>query len=191
VPLASRLVPVALLLALVAGCAAPPVQQRLPSSNAAIRDFALDGRIAVKVEAKGYSANLKWRHAGAEDSVRLLSPVGTTIAQLDAGAGGAQLVAADKKVYRSQDVQSLTREVLGWDLPLQGLQHWVLGRTDPGLPVTAEERDGRDRLVRFTQNGWAVAYQAYAEDGVLPKRMTLVREGLNLRLLIDRWDLGG
>ena len=187
----SRLFPIALLLALVAGCATPPAQQRLPASNAAIRDFALEGRIAVKVDSKGYSANLKWRHAGEVDAVRLLSPVGTTIARLDANPGGAELVAADRKVYRSQDVESLTREILGWDLPLQGLQHWVVGRTDPGLPVTNEERDGRNRLTRFTQNGWTVAYQAYADDGVMPKRMTMIREALNLRLLIDRWDLGG
>jgi outer membrane lipoprotein LolB len=182
---------VSLLAGMLTGCATSEVQQRLPDSNAALRDFTLDGRIAVKVEAKGYSANLKWRHQGEADSVRLLTPVGTTLAQLDAGPGGAQLVGADKKVYRSDDVESLTREILGWDLPLQGLQHWVLGRPDPGLPVAAEERDARNRLVRFSQNGWQIAYQAFAGDGVLPQRMTLARDSLRLRLLIDRWDVGG
>lgn len=188
---APRLFLAASLLALLASCAMPPVQQRLPASNATIRDFALDGRIAVRVQARGYSANLKWRHAGEADSVRLLSPLGTTIATLDADATGAKLVAADKKVYRSQNVESLTRKVLGWDLPLQGLQHWVLGRPDPGLPISGEERDSRTRLLRFIQNGWQIAYLAYAGDSVLPQRMTLVRDGLSLRLVIDHWDVDG
>ena len=100
----------------------------------------LHGRIAVKLESRGYSANLQWRHEREADSLRLLSPVGTTIAQLDADAAGAQLVGSDKHVHRSGNVESLTREVLGWDLPLQGLQHWVLGRPDPDLPVDAAQR---------------------------------------------------
>lgn len=185
---APRLFLAALLLALLASCAVP-MRQRLPESNAAIRDFALDGRIAVKLDQRGYSANLKWRHAGETDSVRLLSPVGTTIAALEADPAGAKLVTADKKHYRSDDVESLTREVLGWDLPLQGLQHWVLGRPDPGLPISGEERDTRDRPQRFVQNGWRIAYLAFAGDGVLPQRMTLARNGLSLRLFIDRWSV--
>ncbi len=181
---------IAALVVTFAGCATPPVEPRLPASNAAIQDFALEGRIAVKMDARGYSAHLKWRHIGEADSLRLFTPVGTTLARLDADAAGAQLVGSDKKVYRAENPESLTREALGWDLPLQGLQHWVLGRPDPGLPMSGEQRDTRNRLERFVQNGWQIAYQAYAGDGVLPKRMTLARGGLSLRLLVDRWDVG-
>jgi outer membrane lipoprotein LolB len=155
----------------------------------AITDFSLDGRVAVKADTKGYSANLQWRHAGKADSLRLLSPVGTVIAQLQADAGGAELVTADKQVHRSGNVQELTRQVLGWDLPLDGLQHWVLGRADPALPVETEQRDARGRLQRFTQNGWRISYLAYAGDGALPARLTLLHERLSLRLVIDRWDI--
>lgn len=189
--LAPRLPVICFLLALLAACATTRPPGELPASNGAITDFSLDGRVAVKVERRGYSANLKWRHGGQADSLRLLSPLGTAIAQLDADASGATLVTADKKVHRSGNVQDLTREVLGWDLPLEGLQHWVLGRTDPALPVEGEERDARGRLLRFTQNGWRISYQAYAGDGVLPARMTLLHERLNLRLVIDRWDIPG
>jgi outer membrane lipoprotein LolB len=163
--------------------------RELPSSNVAITDFSLDGRVAIKADTKGYSANLQWRHVGEADSLRLLSPVGTVIAQLEADAGGAELVTADRQVHRSGNVQELTRQVLGWDLPLDGLQNWVLGRTDPAFPVEAERRDARGRLQRFTQNGWRISYLAYAGDGALPARMTLLHERLSLRLVIDRWDI--
>ena len=179
------------LVALLAGCATPRAPRGLPASIDAITDFSLAGRVAVKAGAKGYSANLQWRHAGEADSLRLLSPVGTVIAQLEADPAAATLVTADRQVHRSDNVQDLTREVLGWDLPLKGLQHWVLGRPDPALPVEAEERDARGRLARFSQNGWRVNYLAYAGDGVLPSRMTLLHERLSLRLVIDRWDIPG
>ena len=185
---APRYLAACFLLAFLASCATPRVHD-LPVSNSAITDFSLAGRVAVKAGPKGYSANLQWRHAGEADSLRLLSPVGTVIAKLDADAAGATLVTADKQVHNSDNVQTLTREVLGWDLPLKGLQHWVLGRSDPALPVEAEQRDGRGRLAQFTQNGWRIGYVTYTGDGALPARMTLLHDRLSLRLVIDRWDI--
>jgi outer membrane lipoprotein LolB len=180
-----------LALAVAAGCATRPPQAPLPPSNADLRDFALEGRVAVKLAQKGYSASLRWRHSPGADALRLLSPVGTTIATLDATPAGVTLVDADRRVHRSRDIEALTREVLGWDLPLDGLKHWVLGRADPSASVDDEARDARGRLSRLRQSGWQITYPAYAEDGALPSRLTLAREGLNLRLVVDRWEFPG
>ncbi|HWA14410.1 MAG TPA: lipoprotein insertase outer membrane protein LolB [Burkholderiales bacterium] len=188
---AARFLLVCLALALAAGCATRPPQAPLPASNAGLQDFSLEGRVAVKVAQKGYSTNLRWRHSQAADALRLLSPVGTTIATLDATPEGVTLVDADRQVHRSRDIEALTREVLGWDLPLDGLKHWVLGRADPGAPVDEQARDDRNRLTRLRQSGWQIAYPAYAEDGALPARLTLTREGLHLKLVIDRWEFPG
>lgn len=184
-----RLFVAGIVFAVVAGCAAPRAPQALPVSNAGIDTFSLTGRVAVKVERRGYSAKLSWRHAATRDRLRLLSPVGSVIAELEADASGAMLTTGDKKVYRSGDVQALTREVLGWDLPLEGLQHWVVGRAEPGLPVEAEERDSRGRLTRLTQNNWRISFLDYAGESALPARIALVYDQLSLRLIIDRWDL--
>lgn len=188
-PLSFRLFASVIVLAVVAGCAALRAPQTLPTSNAGIDAFSLSGRVAVKVEQRGYSAKLNWRHGAGGDRLRILSPVGTVIAELEADASGATLTTADKKVYRSGDVQALTREVLGWDLPLDGLRHWVVGRAGPALPVQAEERDVRGRLTRLTQNDWRISYLAYAGESALPARMALAYDTLSLRLIIDRWDL--
>ncbi len=176
-------------LALAVGCAALRAPQVLPVSNAGIDAFSVIGRVAIKVEQRGYSARLNWRHAAAGDRLRLLSPVGSVIAELEANASGAMLTTGDKKVYRSGDVRTLTRKVLGWDLPLEGLQHWVVGRAEPELPVQAEERDARGRLTSLTQNDWRITFLAYAGDSALPARMALAYDNLSLRLIIDRWDL--
>jgi outer membrane lipoprotein LolB len=189
VPLRFRLFATGIVLVVVAGCAAPRAPQALPASNAGIDTFSLTGRVAVKLEQRGYSAKLSWRHAAAGDRLRLLSPVGSVIAEIEADASGAMLTTGDKKVYRSGDVQALTREVLGWDLPLEGLRHWVVGRAEPVLPVQAEQRDVRGRLTRLTQNDWRISFLAYAGDSALPARMALAYDRLSLRLIIDRWDL--
>ncbi|MGH8731191.1 MAG: lipoprotein insertase outer membrane protein LolB [Burkholderiales bacterium] len=188
-PLRFRFFATGIVLAVVAGCAAPRAPQALPASNAGIDTFSLTGRVAVKLEQRGYSAKLSWRHAAAGDRLRLLSPVGSVIAEIEADASGAMLTTGDKKVYRSGDVQALTREVLGWDLPLEGLRHWVVGRAEPVVPVQAEQRDVRGRLTRLTQNDWRISFLAYAGDSALPARMALAYNRLTLRLIIDRWDL--
>jgi outer membrane lipoprotein LolB len=177
----------ALVLAL-AGCATRP-SQVLPSSNESIDAFSLNGRVAVKMDDRGYTASLRWRHNGAHDSLKLLSPIGSIVGEIEADASGATLTTSDKKVYRSDDAQSLTREVLGWDLPLAGLRYWVTGRADPAAPIQSEERDGKQRLKSLVQHDWRIAYLDYFGDSALPARLALVYDRLSLRLIVERWDL--
>ena len=176
------------LLAVLAGCATQ-TRQVLPQSNAAIDAFFLNGRVAVKLDNRGYTATLRWRHTQETDSLQFLSPVGSVVGQIEANASGATLTTADKKVHRSDDVQLLTREVLGWDLPLAGLRYWVTGRAEPATPVQAEERDEKQRLTSLVQSDWRIAYQEYFGDSALPTRMSLAYEGLSLRLIVEHWDL--
>ena len=163
--------------------------QVLPASNASIEAFSLNGRVAVKIDDRGYTASLRWRHSATHDTIKLLSPVGSVVGQIEADANGATLTTGDKKVYHSNDAQSLTREVLGWDLPLSGLRYWVTGRVDPALPVQAQERDDPQRLKSLTQNDWRIAYLEYFGDSALPARLSLAYDRLNLRLIVEHWEL--
>lgn len=177
------------MLAALAGCAATRPAQVLPASNVSISAFSLSGRVAVKLDDRGYTASLRWRHWPERDSLRLLSPLGSVVGEIEADGNGAALTTGDRKVYRSNDAQALTREVLGWDLPLSGLRYWVTGRADPASPVQAEDRDGNQRLKSLTQNDWRIAYLEYFGDSALPARLTLVYDRLNLRLIVERWEL--
>jgi outer membrane lipoprotein LolB len=177
------------LLAALAGCASTRSAQGLPASNVSIGAFALKGRVAVKLDDSGYTASLRWRHSETRDTLRLLSSLGSVLGEIEADSSGATLTTGDKKVYRSNDAQSLTREVLGWDLPLSGLRHWVIGRADPASPVQAEDRDGNQRLKSLMQNDWRIAYLEYFGDSAMPARLSLVYDRLKLRLIVERWEL--
>jgi outer membrane lipoprotein LolB len=171
------------------GCATNRPAQDLPTSNASISAFSLNGRIAVNLDDRGYTASLRWRHLPTSDFLRLLSPVGSVVGEIEADSEGATLTTGDRKVYRSSDVQALTRDVLGWDLPLAGLRYWVTGRVDPGAPVQEQSRDGNARLTNLTQNDWRIAYIDYFGDSAMPARMSLVRDRLKLRLIVEHWEL--
>ncbi len=176
------------LIALVAACATQP--PALPPGTAPQVDrFELTGRVAVKLDGRGHSARLRWRHLVDSDAIWLYSPVGSTIATLYADGELATLVTSKQETYQSTDVQSLTRDVLGWNLPLSGLRYWVLGRVEPGVPVEAIDRDEQLRIRRLVQGGWDVEFAGYRQDGTLPSSMVLRFADLRMRLLIDRWNV--
>ena len=143
----------------------------------------------MKLDDRGYTASLRWRHTQTRDLVRLFSPLGSVVGEIDADASGATLTTADKKVYRSSDAQTLTREVLGWDLPLAGLRYWITGRADPAAQVQAQDRDEKQRLKSLMQNGWRITYLEYFGDSAMPARLSLVFDRLNLRLIVGHWEL--
>ena len=176
-------------LAALAGCAATRPAQSLPASNVSISAFSLNGRVAFKLDDRGDKASLRWRHSATSDSLRLLSPLGSVVGEIETDRDGATLTTGDKKIYRSNDAQTLTREVLGWDLPLAGLGYWVTGRADPRAPVQAQDHDGRERLKCLRQNDWRIDYLEYFGDSALPARLSLTYDRLTLRLIVDHWEL--
>jgi len=176
------------LVALLAACVTQPPE--LPPDVAPQVDrFELGGRVAVKLDGRGYSARLRWRHVADSDAIWLYSPVGSTIATLTADGELATLVTSEQETYQSADVQSLTRDVLGWDLPLNGLKYWVLGRVDPGLRVETIERDEQLRIRHLVQGGWDINFVGYEPERSLPSSMVLRFGDLRMRLLIDRWNV--
>lgn len=183
-----RLVAMALLLA---GCAvAPPRPQPMVRPvHVEQAAFALNGRIAVKHDGERSSSSMRWTHQPAEDEILLFAPLGQTVARIRRDAQGVVLDTADKH-YNSQDTEELTQRALGWHLPLDGLQYWVLALPAPGSKAGIE-RDANGQVSRMRQDGWEIRYTRYAAPAPdsLPLRMNLQREEMELQLLIDEWEI--
>lgn len=152
--------------------------------------FAFNGRVAIKRGLESSSAALRWVHNPAEDEdeVLILEPLGQTIARIHRDVQGATLE-AQGRFYVSQDVESLTQQVLGWTLPLTGLTHWVVGV--PARGSAAEiQRDAKKQITLMQQNGWEIRYSRYAGllADSLPTRFILKNEKLEITVLIDEWE---
>ncbi len=173
----------AILLSCALGPPVPPIE-----TTTYIDEFELKGRVAVKIDGRGYSVRLRWHHEVGSDAMWLYSPVGSTVATLVADGAHATLVTAKKETFSSGNVQELTRDVLGWDLPLAGLRYWVLGQVDPGVPVVLLEHDDQLRIRKLTQSDWHIDNLAYSEGSALPTSMVLRYRDLRMRLIIDGWQ---
>jgi outer membrane lipoprotein LolB len=140
------------------------------------------GRVAVRYGQDSASGRVQWRHSDSRDDLLITNPLGQGVARITRADGAVRLDTAEGQSYRAGDAVSLTEQVLGWPLPLEGLQDWIRARPADGVPGQAL-RDGEGRLARLRQDGWDVEYQEYAQGR--PKRIRLTRPGLDIRLVIE------
>lgn len=188
-----------LLVALALGaCALQPVppdqlEARFVARSAALAQHAqwsMTGRVAVNANGEGWTAGLRWRQSGEEFQIALYDTLGRTLARLDGVPGSVTLRSREGDSWAPEPEQ-LLREQLGWDLPLRGLRHWVLGLPRPDTAVAGLDLDREGRPERLAQDDWEVVYPQYetANSQSLPGRVELSREGLRIKLAVERWQL--
>lgn len=182
-----RAAPLALLLA---ACAAP-APRPAPPAQALPEAWQAHGRLAVAAGEDSWHGTFTWDEAPGGRRVELAGPFGAGTVRLSEVPGQATLQLAVDEVLTGSDPEQLLATHLGWSFPVNGLRFWMTAREDPARPATLR-RDAGGHLAGLEQDGWTVAYDRYAEVGgsVLPHRVTLEREGLRVRLVIDRWTLG-
>lgn len=180
-----RLLALFLLLALAAGCATPPaapVAAVAPWSA----NWTLQGRIGIQTGEQSLSGNIRWRHRADMDEVLMTTPLGQGVARIVRDAAGVLLEVPNQPPRRAPDAESLTREALGYELPVAGLVWWVQGRPDPGSASEASHAPA-GRLTRLRQDGWVIDYLQYAADA-RPRKLVVARDGLEIRLVADSWQ---
>ena len=178
-------------IALLAGCASlptPPLSPPLPHD--ASRGFILDGRFSLNVSfnqpTQSHSGRLHWKYTPEAGEVLLSSPFGQGIAEIVSDAHGARLTTADGKQFTAPDAETLTREVLGYALPLSRLADWVRARPEAG----EIRRDELGRTTHLRLDGWEIDYEyAAADPQSAPRRIVARRlEEFELRLIVDAWQ---
>ena len=157
---------VVLLAAFLAACTQVPIK---PPEGPL--EFSMSGRIAARYGAESFTGNIAWRHAREGDELLISTPTGQGIAQIVRQGDAVLLKTAEPREYRDNDAEALTKRVLGFPVPIDGLADWVQGKPSPQL----ESR------------GWKVEYQDKDAQG-RPTRMRLTYQGIELRLAVSQWN---
>lgn len=175
-----------------ASTAATAASQQRMQQLAAVTEFALEAKLAVQFNGKGYTARLQWQHQTTTDQLRLFSPLGQQIALIERSADSVTLTDQSGKQHHANDVASLTEKLLGWRLPLAGLSQWVLGmpHADTAYQATYLAAGEPHTLL---QDGWQIDYDDYKETTLpalsasLPGLMRLQQNDIRLKLVIQHW----
>ena len=175
----------------LAGCTtlAPPATADITTGRFAltIRGVGSDG--APRSESQ--SGRFTLAQAGAVTTLDLATPLGTTLARLQASPAGARLQVPEAGGLREvsePDAEALAERVLGFPLPLAGLPAWVRGvplASRPAVPLT--DADG------FRQDDWRVRFDERYGGALAPRprRLTLARDAtavapaITLRIVLD------
>jgi len=182
----SRGIAVLWLALVMSGCASVASIPVAPVQAEPAANWTLQGRIGIQTEAQSASGTLYWQHRERSDEVLLTSPLGQGVARIVVNADGATLDMPNQPLRQAADVESLTRETLGYALPVSGLVWWVQALPAPNS-VYDSRRDDAGRLSRLKQDGWVIDYH-YAGDGsTRPRKLWVAREGLEIRLVTDSW----
>src|SRR5262245_35688496 len=132
--------------------------------------FELNGRIAARYGKESFSGNVAWRHAERSDEMLLSTPLGQGVARIVREGDAIVLTTAEPREYRARDAESLTEQVLGFRVPLEGLALWVRGQPAPELEA----------------RGWKVEYLDHDAER-RPTRLRITYPGIELRLAISQW----
>lgn len=161
-----RWAPWLLAAALLGGCAA------VPRSGPALSGEPLSGRLSVRVEgldgaaARSLSASFELQGDAQNGRLDLATPLGTMLAQAR-WAPRHVVLATPQGESTFDDLDALTREVLGESVPVIALFDWLRGRPWPGAASTA--------LVPatgpgFLQLGWAISLARFDKAAITAQR---------------------
>jgi len=200
----TSLIPILVLM--LAGCATPPARAPVDDPAAAwerrqqrlahIDAWDLHGRLAVSTADEAGNASFHWVRRRERNRLTFAAPFGGGRMRLDYDGEHATLTDRRGEVHHGASIQELLARATGWWLPVQGLEHWMLGLPAPSVPAQ-RKLDRWGRLSTLLQGGWRIEYVEYVEqDGYeLPRRIFLRRqhdgvfEALEARFVIERWSV--
>jgi outer membrane lipoprotein LolB len=167
------------------------------SSVAEYRDtIALTGRLSVNYQKEGrpesITGNFNWSQRPGRIDVSLASPLGQTIAAISVTPQEATLTQADRPTRVAKDIDTLTAQSLGWELPVSGLRDWLQGY--------AFDADGKRFAASpannsvYTRDGWNLRFVSWQDETAahpVPRRIDAERsatassDALAIRIVID------
>jgi outer membrane lipoprotein LolB len=184
------------LAATLAGCATSNANL----SRASVGDYRdtidLAGRLSVNYHKEGrpesITGTFNWSQRPGRIDVSLASPLGQTIAAISVTPEVATLTQADRAPRTARDIDTLTAQSLGWELPVSGLREWLQGyATDTeGKRFVASPANNSV----YTRDGWRLRFVAWQIDAAAhpaPRRIDAERSAtansdeLAIRIVID------
>ncbi|MEV4783601.1 outer membrane lipoprotein LolB [Burkholderia sp. LMU1-1-1.1] len=184
-------------LAVLAGCATTSA----PRSTTAVAPYRdtldLAGRIAINYSRDGKQESLSgkftWRQTAANTDVTLISPTGQTVAIINVTPTAATLKRSGEPTRTASDLDSLTRQTLGWTLPVSGLRDWLQGYAVAADGGRFSASPASDTVV--TRDGWKLDYVSWQDESAAapqPKRIDVTRialgqqvDDMSIRIVID------
>lgn len=187
---------------MLGGCGFPAAQGPGPTDGKAddyrqrlerldvLAGWTLTGRAVVSGGgSESGQAHIRWQHAPGEDRLRASSPLGRTLLEIRRTTAGLEVRDKSGRRYTGLAARHQIQRRLGWEVTIDRLADWAVGRTGDGTVPAGVDAEGRAR--QMTEGGWQVTYGEYARVGDLwlPRAFRVERGEVQLRIRVDDWQL--
>lgn len=157
-PTAFRLLAISCL-ALLTACAVTETDQT-PGSVL----FERDGRFLIQVTAPGrqlesVQGGFRWRQSADSWRLDLVTPMGATLARIDARPQEVVLERPGEPVRRAASAQQLLMELFAASVPVDALEDWIRGQPVALTALENVRRDGNGEIVSMSQQDWHVRFE--------------------------------
>jgi len=148
-------------------------------------------RSALKLETGVYNIGIRWQRQAENSTILLEAPFGQGVFRIESDASGKyRLRLPDGRVFANSSAEALLEDMIGWSLPISGLEYWIRGVPRPGSDYSHRlDPEGRARSIN--QDQWSIGYLDYfarQENLQLPRRVKLVSDDVTFKLIIERWQ---
>ncbi len=156
------------------------------SSLYGLTAWRLEGRLAVVAPNDTWSAGLEWRHLPVLERLKLSGPLGQGGVAIELNGAGVTIDRGGGNIQTSNEPEKFISRQLGLEVPIHSLRFWAVGLPEADCEYQ-KTADG------FVQNGWLIVYKEMQQAGkhLLPRKMTISKNNMRLKLIIDQWDLNG
>ncbi len=185
---------------LITGCAAPmPAPPADPEATwqtrqhelNKVKDWRMNGRLAITRGSEAWHLKVNWRQKPEGYEILLSGPFGAGV-KLVGSPQSVVLHDAEHHAYYASEPEMLLYAHTGVLMPVTGLRYWILGLPDPAKNHTHQTQlDAYGRLAELQQRDWMVRFRDYVdvEHYQLPERLFIQSEDIEVRLVVDDWQV--
>jgi outer membrane lipoprotein LolB len=163
----------------LAGCATSTAKLSTAQVGAYRDTIDLNGSLAVSYQkGDGQPERLNgryiWTQRPGRIDVSLTNPLGSTVAEISVTPESATLTQAKRQPRTASDIDTLTRQTLGWSLPVSGLRDWLQGYAIDAQGKRIAVSPANNNVV--TRDGWRLRFAEWQQKpgpggAPMPKRI--------------------
>jgi outer membrane lipoprotein LolB len=152
----------------LAGCATANLST---APVGAYRDtIDLNGKIAVNYQNNGeqqpVNGRFNWSQRPGRIDVSIFNPLGQTVAEISVTPDAATLTQANREPRTAKDIDTLTQQTLGWQLPVAGLRDWLQGYAVDAQGKRFAASPANNNVV--TRDGWRLRFVDWQKGTATP-----------------------
>lgn len=149
--------------------------------------FELQGKMSFSDGSEGGSGQVRWEKSEQQIQVVLKAPLSSKSWTLVSNTLGATMEDSAGGVYHSLSAADLLSDQVGWPVPWEALQHWIIGvPTESGQL----EWDADQQGYTVVDQGWVIKYSRLNmyDTAVLPHKIIARKHPYSIKLSVKSWQ---